>query len=128
SSQGSLDAYRDVVSSSIYGGPDPAPTVAKRRATVQKLEVAPSAAVAATHRAKVVYQLSKRARVQVSLSGRHARAATVKVEGTPRPGPRPVARLGGGRRRHRGRSRPVARAVDRPGALSAPRRVRFRVA
>ena len=31
SSQASLDAYRDVASSSLYGGPDPAPSVAKRR-------------------------------------------------------------------------------------------------
>ena len=128
SSQGSLDAYRDVVSSSIYGGPDPAPTVAKRRATVQKLQVAPSAAVAATHRAKVVYQLSKRARVQVSLSGRHATAATVKVERTTRSGRIRLSKLSSGRRLHRGRYRLVARAVDRTGALSAPRRVRFRVA
>src|SRR4029079_789672 len=64
SSPGSLDAYRDVVSSSVYGGPDPAPSVAKRSATVRKLQVAPSAAVAAKRRANVVYRLSRRARIQ----------------------------------------------------------------
>jgi beta-mannanase len=127
SSQASLAAYRDVVSNSIYGGPDPAPSVAKRRAKVQKLRVSPSAAVAATHRAKVVYRLSRRARVQVSLSGRRAKPSTVKIGEPSRSGRIRLRKLAGGRRLHRGSYRLVARAIDRTGALSAPRRIRFRV-
>jgi len=128
SSQASLDAYRDVVSSSVYGGPDPAPSVAKRSATVRKLQVAPSAAVAAKRRANVVYRLSRRARVQVSLSGRRAKPATIRIDQPTRNGRIRLSKLAGGRRMHRGSYRLVARAIDHTGALSKPRQVRFRVA
>jgi len=90
--------------------------------------VAPSAAVAATHRARVVYALSRRARLQVSLSGRRARPVTVRIDQPTRTGRIRLSKLAHGRRIHRGSYRLVARAIDRTGAVSAPRRIRFRVA
>ena len=79
SSQASLEAYRDVVSSSLYGGTDPAPARAAK-ATVRALQMAPSRGTvsrrgAAVHRAKVVYRLSHRARVQIAVRGRRGGSA-----------------------------------------------------
>jgi beta-mannanase len=138
SSQASLQAYRDVVSNSLYGGTDPAPAgAAKTKATVRALQVAPSRAIraggaggreTAAHRAKVVYRLSRRAGVQITLRGRRGMAAARVTLGDPRRRGRiRLSRLVRGPRIQRGSYRVVARAIDGSGIRSKPRRVRFRV-
>jgi hypothetical protein len=136
SSPASLGAYRDVVSNALYGGTDPAPTNATRsKATVRALQVAPSRAIVsgrrtAVHRAKVVYRLSHRARVQIAVRDRRgglARPGATVTLDPRRSGRIRLSRLVGARRLHRGSYRVVARAMDRSGSQSRPRRVRFRV-
>lgn len=140
SSRASLEAYRAVVSNSLYGGPDPAPTATKSKATVLALQVAPSRAIVAggvgrrgtaAPRAKVVYRLSRRATVQIAVHVRRGGsvkpAATVTIGRPTRNGRIRLSKLMGGRRMHRGSYRVVARAIDRGGTRSKPRQVRFRV-
>jgi hypothetical protein len=127
SSRSSLEAYRDVVSSSLYGGPDPVPSVTKSKATVRRLQVTPSKAIAATHRAKVVYRLSRRARVRIAVRGGSVRRRAAATLDPRRGGRIRLSKLMGGRRIHRGSYRIVARAIDRSGARSKPRKVSFRV-
>ncbi len=132
SSRASLEAYRDVVSSSLYGGVDPAPsTAARKNATVRALRVTPSRAIQTTGRAKVVYRLSRRARVQVALRDRRGdpvkRGATLTIGHPKRSGRIRLSTLIRGRRMHRGSYRVVARAIDGSGARSKRRQVRFRV-
>jgi beta-mannanase len=137
SSQASVEAYRDVVSNTLYGGTDPAPTSAPT--TVRALQVAPSRAIVASgatrrgtavRRAKVVYRLSHRARVQIAVRDRRGGSArpgaTVTLDPR-RSGRIRLSKLVGGRRLHRGSYRVVARAIDHNGNRSRPRRVRFRV-
>ncbi len=128
SSPASLRAYRDVVASSLYGGPEPAPALAPSPPTVRGLRVSPSGALASTRRAKVVYRLSRRARVRISVHGRHAATtAPVTIAQPARGGRVRLSSLLGGDRVRRGAYRVVARAIRPGGKLSAPRRVRFRV-
>ena len=136
SSQASLEAFRSVVSSSVYGGSDPAPTAAEPPSPEMKaLRVTPSGAMAhvarprAALRAKVVYRLSHRARVRIALrGGRRGSAKTVTMEHPTRGGRIRLSNLIRGRRVHRGSYRVVARAIDSRGARSKPKQVRFRVA
>jgi beta-mannanase len=127
SSNASLNAYRDVVSSSLYGGPDPAPTTSTTSPKVKALRVTPSGRSRAALRAKVVYRLSRRARVRIAL---HGPAATrdVTVAHPTQGGRIRLSSLIRGRRVHRGSYRVVARAMDPSGHHSQPKRVRFRVA
>jgi hypothetical protein len=79
-SPSALEAYREVVSNSLYGGPNPPPgpesvstkggKKSGRRTIVKRLRVTPSAAPTrrvARSRAKVLYALSHRARVHLTL-------------------------------------------------------------
>ena len=136
SSQASLEAYRDVVSNELYGGTDPAPTNAtSAKATVRALQMAPSRGTvsrreAAVHRAKIVYRLSHRARVQIAVRARRggsARPGAIVTLDPRRSGRVRLSKLVGGRRLHRGGYRIVARAIDHSGNRSRPRRVSFRV-
>jgi beta-mannanase len=136
SSQSSLQAYRDVVSNSLYGGPDPAPSTATNlSAKVQNLRVTPSKAIAAhprrpsaALRAKVVYRLSRRASVRIALRGsRKGSAKTLTVDHPTRSGRVQLSKLMSPRRMRRGSYHVVARAIDRSGARSKPRQVGFRI-
>jgi beta-mannanase len=130
SSDASLRAYRDVVSSSIYGGPDAAPTTAATASPkVKALRVTPprhSARSRAALRAKVVYRLSRRASVKIALHGRGS-AKTVTVDHPTRGGRVRLSSLIRGRHVHRGSYRVVARAIGPNGSHSRPRLAHFRV-
>jgi hypothetical protein len=125
SSQESLQAFKDVVSSSLYGGPEPAPPA------VRALQVTPSKAMSApaTPRGKVVYRLSRRAKVRIALHRRRAGwgGSAVTMRYPRRRGRVRLSTLFRGHRIRRGRYRVVARAVDAGGARSKARRVRFRI-
>ncbi len=130
SSDASLRAFRTVVSSSLYGGPDPAPTFEKKKATVRALQVTPSRAIATNaRRAKVAYRLSRSAGVRITVhAGQRAKkVASVTIRHARRSGRVRFSKLVGGHRLHRGNYRAVARAIDRSGAKSKPRRTRFRI-
>jgi hypothetical protein len=130
SSDASLQAFRTVVSNSIYGGPDPAPTFEKQKATVRALQVTPSRAIATNaRRAKVAYRLSRRAGVRITVRARRGarKIASVTIRHSPRSGRIRFSKVVGGHRLHRGSYRAVARAIDRRGAKSKPRQTRFRI-
>ena len=133
SSNASLQAYRDVVSSSLYGGTDPAPVdLTKRTATVQNLRVTPSRFAGArttASRARVAYRLSRRARVKISVRDArgHAAKPAVTIAQPTRSGRIALSKLVGTRRLRHGSYRVVARAVDRNGTRSASRQARFRI-
>lgn len=139
SSPASLRAYRDVVSSSLYGGADPAPSF-PAQTKVRALRLTPSTTIrasgagkrrAAGSRAKVVYRLSRRARVKIAVhdrgSGSAKPARTVTVRHPRRSGRIRLSTLVRGHRMRRGSYRLVATAIDRHGVQSRPRQVRFRV-
>ncbi|HYY74547.1 MAG TPA: glycosyl hydrolase [Solirubrobacterales bacterium] len=129
SSQESLQAFQDVVSSSLYGGPDPAPaTTAVRALQVTPSKAIPAADQGSTLRGKVVYRLSRRARVHIALHRRRAKPVrAVTIDYPRRRGRVRLSTLFRRRRIHRGTYRVVARAVDAGGARSRARRVRFRI-
>ncbi len=131
SSPASLRAFRDVVSSSLYGGANPAPPVPVQT-KVRALRLTPSTTIRAkASRAKVVYRLSRRARVRIAVHKRGRGTAnparTVTIRHPRRSGRIRLSTLVRGHRMHRGSYRVVARAIDRHGARSRPRQVRFRV-
>lgn len=149
SSSSSLAAYREVVSSSLYGGPDPAPSEseaskrprrAKKRATVTALEVktpkrAPgtsgelaAAARRSVPRTKVVYRLSSPAPVQIVIEApkRAKPLASVTIGRAQLKGAVRLSKLVRGRVLKRGVYRLVARAIDN-GTQSNTRRARLRV-
>lgn len=153
SSSASLAAYRQVVSNSLYGGPDPAPSEAepapesggatptrggKRRATVTALRVqlptregfgnlaAPTVKVLRT---RVVYRLSRPAPVQITIETmrRPTTVATVMVSGSRRSGAIRLSKLVRGRALKRGAYRVVARTIDDGEAQSSTRHARLSV-
>jgi Glycosyl hydrolase family 26 len=136
SSPASLRAYRDVVSNSLYGGADPAPSF-PARTKVRALRLTPSTTIRASapragaSRAKVIYRLSRRARVRIAVHGRRGGPAKfariVTIRHPRRSGRIRLSTLVRGHRMHRGSYRIVARAIDRHGARSRPRQARFRV-
>ncbi len=134
SSQASLEAFRSVVSSSVYGGPDPAPTASAASAAVRKLRVTRSRTSAGTTsraplRAKVVYGLSRRAPVRIAVRGTRdgsiKRAVTIRK--AKQRGRISLSKVVGRSRIRRGRYCVVAKVAG-PGARhSKARQVRFRV-
>ncbi|MGH2974994.1 MAG: glycoside hydrolase family 26 protein [Solirubrobacterales bacterium] len=128
SSHASLDAYRQVVSSSLYGGSDPSPITSPAPSPkVDALRVTAARGRPAVRRAKVVYRLSRRARVRIALHGPAAAAGAVTVADPSRGGQVRLSTLIRGHRARPGTYRVVARAISPDGAHSSARRVRFRV-
>jgi hypothetical protein len=134
SSSSALQAFRDVASSALYGGPDPAPSTPEQSAKVRTLAVTPSrlagqsSGATRASRAKVVYRLSHPARLQISVRNSRGRALRrVTIAKRSKGGRVALSKLVGGRRMRRGSYRVVARAVNGSGSHSAPRRARFRI-
>jgi hypothetical protein len=146
SSQASLDAYRKVVASTLYGGSE-TPTVATPAPTVKDLEVVPvitpvavpvSASPAEKTKGRgrgirlsgrVIYRLSRRSTVRVALHRRGA-ARPLVFSAVQDPGRKRVAlsRLVGDRRVGRGRySVSVVAFSTDSGSRSEPRRHGFKV-
>jgi Glycosyl hydrolase family 26 len=142
SSTSSLEAYRQVVSNSLYGGTDPAPAPeATEPIEVTSVEVTPkpkhgkkkSAVSRLRHRARVVYRLSRRAKVNIVVHAHRRNGSHHLYEmtiGKPkRHGSVRLTRLLGGHPLGRGTYRVVVTALDESsGATSRPRKTRFRVA
>jgi hypothetical protein len=148
SSSGSLAAYREVVGSSLYGGPNPAPadaavpTAASGLAVESIAVTASGAGSAATapssaaptpkakkpHRRRLSYKISRKAKLRVSVSapGRGKTYATV-VDRASRKGTVSLTRLLHGREPSAGTYRVTATAIDAHGARSKPRRTAFTV-
>jgi hypothetical protein len=150
SSPSSLAAYREVVASSIYGGPNPAPAAggATSGLAVESIAVtpqqgsaadppvttisasapkrAPTAKVARGHR--VSYKLSRKARLMISVRAPGGgRTYQTLIRRASRSGKVRLPRLLHGRRLVTGTYRVKATAVDSSGAKSKPRRTAFRV-
>jgi len=142
SSTASLEAYRRVVSSSLYGGgTDPAP--ASERIKVLSVDVVPKAihgkgakrrrGRVVRRRARVVYRLSRRAAVHIAVRARRARGrrrpSTLTISRPRRRGSVRISRIMGGRPLRPGAYRVAVRAIDRKrGARSRPRKARFLIA
>lgn len=148
-SPASVEAYRQVVSNSLYGGPDPAPTEevapttpkpvkteGRGRNAVRALKVtspkdgatsvAPRAQLLA---AQVLYRIASPAPVEITVraakNGR--RLARTKIRASTRRGRIPLRRIV---RRHKlrpGSYRVVARTIESDGRRSGARSARFRV-
>jgi Glycosyl hydrolase family 26 len=143
SSNASLEAYRRVVANSLYGGTEPAPApLSTEPPEVTSVEVTPkpkgkkkkaaSVSRALSRRARVVYRLSRRAKVSIAVHvrrGRSHRVFETTVEKRARHGRVRLSKLLGGRPLHRGTYRVVVTAVDEEsGTTSRPRKARFHVA
>ena len=143
SSTASLEAYRRVVSSSLYGGgTDPAP--ASKRIKVLSVDVVPKAihgkgakrrrGRVVRRRARVVYRLSRRAAVHIAVRARRARGRRsnnnhLTISRPRRRGSVRISRIMGGRPLRPGAYRVAVRAIDRKrGTRSRPRKARFLIA
>lgn len=144
-SQSALEAYREVVANSLYGGPNPppgpevAPTEGRKgggkkgghRTVVKALRVIPSAAPTkriVRSRARVVYALSHRARVRLllrSVSGKASYELTIHPRRNR--GRISLARIAAGGALRPGRYRLTAVPLDPDGGTSAHRHAGFRV-
>jgi hypothetical protein len=141
SSMACLKAYREVVASSLYGGPARAPkTTAAASAQVITLEVTTSKAVRGARYAKhsrarasgsqIFYRLSRRAALHIAvrtLGRRRALTFSITLGRPTRMGHIPLSRLAGKSRLPRGAYQVTASAKDRSGAVSRPRRAVFRI-
>lgn len=155
SSASSLAAYREVVSSSIYGGPDAAPATAAAAPSlaVESIAVTPQQGGAGTQqgggqvttisaparkrkpkakmtsRHLVSYKLSRKARLMISVSGPRGGEGAFRtmVRQATRAGQVSLARLVHGCRLEAGAYHVTATAIDSSGAKSKPRRTTFRV-
>jgi hypothetical protein len=142
SSNASLEAYRRVVANSLYGGTEAAPApLSTEPPEVTSVEVTPkpkgkkkkaaSVSRALSRRARVVYRLSRRAKVSIAVHvrrGRSHRIFETTIEKRARHGRVRLSKLLGGRPLHRGTYRVVVTAVDEEsGTTSRPRKARFQV-
>ena len=156
SSQASLDAFRKVVASSLYGGTQPPPAIVEPAPVVKELTVVPkpqpapvptaeapaqqappSSSVPAGRqhrrhgvvlRGRITYKLSQRAQVRIAL--RRPNAAPLVFTGEQNAGHKRVslAELVGRRRMRRGAYRVSIVARTSTGTRSAPRSHRFHIA
>jgi hypothetical protein len=157
SSSGSLAAYREVVASSLYGGPNPAPSPAPAAAGSDALAVeavavtsqpgaapapasapvptvqvggAPKAAKKSRRKAKnqrLSYKLSRRAKLKLTVHAPHGRTYRTLVQRSSRSGRIGLPRLVHGHDLLRGTYRVTATAVGADGSHSKPRHAAFRV-
>jgi hypothetical protein len=141
SSPASLQAYREAVASSLYGGPGRSlKATAAARAQVIALEVTASKAARGARSARhsrawasggeIFYRLSRRAALHIAvrtLARRRASGFSVTLGRPTRVGHVPLSRLVGKSRLPRGAYQVTATAIDRSGAVSRPRRAAFRI-
>jgi len=152
SSSSSLAAYREVVASSLYGGPNPLPATvpAPTSLAVESIAVTPQQGTAVTtvpvtaqrkpkpkpkakakkvRRHRLSYELSRKAKLMISVSAPQGGGKTYKtmIGRATRRGEVRLTRLLHGRELLRGTYRVTATAVDSSGAKSKPRRTAFRV-
>ncbi len=147
SSASSLAAYREVVASSLYGGPNSAdqsaPALAVESVAVTTPQGSPSAPLptistptphrggkprkAGGRRHKVSYRLSRKARVTFSVTTSGGRTFETTIRRASRRGEVALSRLLHGRDLRPGTYRVSATAVDSSGDRSKPRRTAFRV-
>lgn len=137
SSQASLEAYRRVVASSLYGGDQPPPSGATAP-VVNDLEVIPNVAPKGKGhkrpsrlrvRGRITYRLSHRAIVRVALHRRSSGATPLVYTGEQRAGHKRVSlsQLVGGRHLRRGRYSVSVVAFSPAGDRSRPRHHGFRL-
>lgn len=153
SSASSLAAYREVVASSLYGGPNPAP--AAEAATDSAATLAVEAVAVTAHgdaapastpvptvvsgspksakksskakRQRLSYKLSRRARLKLTVHAPHGKSFRMLVRRSSRSGRVSLQRLVHGHELVRGTYRVTATAVGPDGAQSKPRHTAFRV-
>jgi len=150
SSTSALDAYREVVASSLYGGPNPAPAAdagAAAAPAVESIAVTPQQSTAGgapvttisapanprkakarvARRHRVSYRLSRKARLKLSVSAPGGgKTFETTIGRASRHGQVSLSRLVPGRL-VRGTYRVTATAVDAAGTQSKPRHTAFRV-
>ena len=136
SSQASLDAYRAVVSSTLYGGTDPAPRPEDSAPAVVKSVVVTSASAGGQtakghaktvgRRSRLVYRLSQPAKVRIEVHVRRpggARSSRVlTIDRTQRRGSLGLSRLLAGRSVRRAACTVLVRAIDDDSAAASPPR------
>ncbi len=135
-SPSALEAYREVVGNSLYGGTAPAPApVQTESSEVQSVTVTPSTIPSGKHhgkRQKVVYRVSHRAPVRISvrkLTGTSSSRARLVME-VRRPrlrGTVSVSRLMRGQAPRPGTYLVTASAMDEHAGPSRPRHTRFKI-
>ena len=139
SSEASLQAYREVVASSLYGGTVPPPAV-EPVVSVEQLEVTPTESVPAPTESpkakgkgkkstKIVYRLSRKASVRISVKSPGSRRArkSLLIERPSITGRVDLSRLISARSLRRGTYVVTATAIDSTGLSSKPRHAGFRV-
>ncbi|MGH2938053.1 MAG: glycoside hydrolase family 26 protein [Solirubrobacterales bacterium] len=150
SSASSLAAYREVAASSIYGGPNPAPTAATGgeeagALAVESVAVTPQASgststpvttitaprrkpkAKSVRRHKFSYKLSRKAKLMIAVTPPQGAGYRTLVGRAARQGEVGLSRLVHGRPLGAGTYLVTATAVDPSGTRSKPRQIRFRV-
>jgi hypothetical protein len=129
SSPSSLAAYREVVSSSIYGGPNPAPAAGAGSLAVESVAVTAPASETGAGGAVASYELSRKAQLEISVQspGGGRKAYRTVVRRSAKQGRVRLSRLVHGRKLRAGTYRVTATAVDASGTRSKPRRTSFKV-
>lgn len=149
SSQASLDAYRKVVASSLYGGTEAPPSLGEAAPVVKELEVVPKVTTSpvtepppakpsgGSHKrrygvkvgGRITYRLSQRATVRIALRRRHPGAEPLVFVAEQNAGHKRVSlsELVGDRHLGHGDYRVSVVAIGSTGSRSKPRRHRFRI-
>jgi hypothetical protein len=140
SSTASLNAYRCVVDSPIYGGPGALPasscptgkSAVKSLRVTRRVQVPPAAGLSRrgvggrSMRGVVRYRLSRPAGIRITVRSRSGRKFTMTRNSVRRRGAVPLSKVVGPHRLRRGRYSVIAAAIDEGGRRSKPRRARFR--
>jgi len=134
-SPSALEAYREVVANSLYGGTAPAPGPAGEGSEVRSVTVTPSTVPSGKHhvkRQRVVYRVSRRAPVRITLrrlaGGSRSKASLVmEVRRPRRTGRVSVSRLMRGQTPRPGTYLVTASAMDEHAGPSRPRHTRFKI-
>lgn len=154
SSSSSLAAYREVVASSLYGGPNPAPAAASAAdggalaieavavTSSSQPDAAPTAAAVPTvvsgtpktakksgkaQRQRLSYKLSRRAKLKLTVHSPRGKTYRMLVQRSSRSGRVSLQRLLHGHALRRGTYRVTATAIGPDGSKSKPRHTAFKV-
>ncbi len=144
SSQSSLDAYRRVVASSLYGGSEALPEPKEEAPTVKELAITPKVTPVPVppptlgshkHRrqievhGRITYKLSHKAAVRIAVRQRHSNARPLVFTAEQNAGHKRVAltKLIGKRNLRRGDYRVSVTAFSASGSRSEPRHHGFRI-
>jgi hypothetical protein len=143
SSPASLNAYREVVASSLYGGPNPRPGASTPAGTaVTALEVTPSKTIVGSRPGKhakaaarsrlsyLFYRLSQRAGVRIAvraLGRRRGPTFSMTIRRSTLMGHFPLSKMAGKNRLPQGAYIVTATAIARSGAVSKSLHTRFRI-